>query len=30
MGALLDHVRSYYAALSAGDPDGVAAHFTVL
>lgn len=28
MGALLDHVRSYYAALNTGDPDAVAAHFT--
>ena len=28
MGALLDHVRSYYDALNTGDPDGVAAHFT--
>jgi ketosteroid isomerase-like protein len=24
----LDHVRSYYEALNAGDPDRVAAHFT--
>ena len=28
MGELLDHVRSYYAALESGDPDAVAAHFT--
>ena len=28
MGALLDHVRSYYAALESGDPNAVAAHFT--
>src|SRR5436190_1816003 len=28
MGALLDHVRSYYEALNTGDPDKVAAHFT--
>jgi ketosteroid isomerase-like protein len=28
MGALLDHVRSYYEALNSGDPDRVAAHFT--
>lgn len=28
MGALLDHVRGYYAALSAGDADAVAAFFT--
>jgi ketosteroid isomerase-like protein len=28
MGALLDHVRSYYEALNTGDPDAVAAHFT--
>ena len=28
MVALLDHVRSYYAALSGGDADAVAAHFT--
>jgi ketosteroid isomerase-like protein len=28
MGALLDHVRSYYEALSSGDADAVAAHFT--
>ena len=28
MGALLDHVRSYYDALSGGDADAVAAHFT--
>jgi ketosteroid isomerase-like protein len=28
MGALLDHVRSYYAALDRGDPERVAAHFT--
>jgi ketosteroid isomerase-like protein len=28
MGALLDHVRSYYAALESGDADAVAAHFT--
>jgi ketosteroid isomerase-like protein len=28
LGALLDHVRSYYAALNSGDRDAVAAHFT--
>ena len=28
MGALLDHVRSYYEALNTGDADRVAAHFT--
>ena len=28
MGALLDHVRSYYRALNTGDPDLVAEHFT--
>jgi ketosteroid isomerase-like protein len=28
MGALLDHVRSYYEALNTGDPDVVAEHFT--
>lgn len=28
MGELLDHVRSYYAALDSGDPDAVAGHFT--
>lgn len=28
MGALLDHVRSYYEALNTGDADAVAAHFT--
>ena len=28
MGRLLDHVRSYYAALNSGDPDRVASHFT--
>ena len=28
MGALIDHVRSYYAALNTGDPDQVAPHFT--
>ena len=28
MGALLDHVRSYYEALNTGDPDRVAEHFT--
>jgi ketosteroid isomerase-like protein len=28
MGAMLDHVRSYYDALSAGDPDRIAKHFT--
>jgi ketosteroid isomerase-like protein len=28
MGALLDHVRSYYAALNTGDADLVAEHFT--
>jgi hypothetical protein len=29
MGALLDHVRSYYAALNTGDPTRVAEHFTL-
>jgi ketosteroid isomerase-like protein len=28
MGALADHVRSYYAALNTGDAERVAAHFT--
>jgi ketosteroid isomerase-like protein len=28
MGALLDHVRSYYEALNTGDAEAVAAHFT--
>jgi ketosteroid isomerase-like protein len=28
VGALLDHVTSYYEALNTGDPDRVAAHFT--
>ncbi|MBA2505184.1 MAG: nuclear transport factor 2 family protein [Thermoleophilaceae bacterium] len=28
IGALLDHVRSYYQALNTGDPDRVAEHFT--
>jgi ketosteroid isomerase-like protein len=28
VGLLLDHVRSYYAALSSGDADLVASHFT--
>ena len=28
MGALLDHVRSYYESLNAGDANAVAAHFT--
>jgi ketosteroid isomerase-like protein len=28
VGALLDHVRSYYEALNSGDPERVAAHFT--
>ena len=28
MGALEDHVRSYYAALNTGDAEAVAAHFT--
>ena len=28
MGALLDHIRSYYDALNTGDPDRVAEHFT--
>jgi ketosteroid isomerase-like protein len=28
MGALLDHVRSYYESLNSGDADAVAAHFT--
>ena len=28
MGALLDHVRSYYEALNSGDADRVAGHFT--
>ena len=27
MGALADHIRSYYDALDSGDPDRVAAHF---
>jgi hypothetical protein len=28
MGALLDHIRSYYEALNTGDPAAVAEHFT--
>jgi ketosteroid isomerase-like protein len=28
LGALLEHVRSYYDALNSGDPDRVAEHFT--
>jgi ketosteroid isomerase-like protein len=28
MGALLDHIRSYYRALNTGDPAAVAEHFT--
>jgi ketosteroid isomerase-like protein len=28
VGALLDHVRSYYEALNTGDPQAVAEHFT--
>jgi ketosteroid isomerase-like protein len=28
MGALVDHVRSYYEALNTGDAEKVAAHFT--
>jgi ketosteroid isomerase-like protein len=28
MGALLDHVRSYYAALNTGDAELVASHFS--
>jgi hypothetical protein len=28
MGALLDHIRSYYDALNSGDPGRVARHFT--
>ena len=28
MGALLDHVKSYYAVLNSGDVDAVADHFT--
>ena len=28
MGALIDHVRSYYEALNSGDADRVARHFT--
>ncbi|MEZ5075962.1 MAG: nuclear transport factor 2 family protein [Solirubrobacterales bacterium] len=28
MGANLDHIRSYYAALNTGDATAVAAHFT--
>jgi ketosteroid isomerase-like protein len=28
MGALLDHIRSYYDALNTGDPAAVAEHFT--
>jgi ketosteroid isomerase-like protein len=28
MGALLDHIRSYYEALNTGDPERIARHFT--
>jgi ketosteroid isomerase-like protein len=28
VGALLDHIRSYYDALNSGDPERVASHFT--
>ena len=28
LGALLDHIRSYYEALNTGDPERVARHFT--
>ena len=28
MGALIDHIRSYYQALNTGDADRVAEHFT--
>ena len=28
MGALLDHVKSYYGVLNSGDADAIAAHFT--
>jgi len=28
MGALLDHVRSYYDVINSGDVDRIAAHFT--
>jgi ketosteroid isomerase-like protein len=28
MGALLDHVRSYYDVINSGDVDKIAAHFT--
>jgi ketosteroid isomerase-like protein len=28
VGALVDHVRSYYEALNTGDPEAVAGHFT--
>jgi len=28
VGALMDHVRSYYEALNTGDPEQVAPHFT--
>jgi ketosteroid isomerase-like protein len=28
VGALLDHVKSYYSVLNSGDADAVAAHFT--
>ena len=28
MGALLDHVKSYYAVINTGDVDAIAAHFT--
>ncbi|HET9038737.1 MAG TPA: nuclear transport factor 2 family protein [Gemmatimonadales bacterium] len=28
MGALIDHIRSYYEALNTGDPSVVADHFT--
>jgi ketosteroid isomerase-like protein len=28
MGALLDHVRSYYGVINSGDVDAIAGHFT--
>ena len=28
MGALAEHVRSYYEALNSGDAQGVSGHFT--